>query len=525
MFSNGQELHARDGEYSSDESDEQDPETAKDVGRKALRKPKIYGKSIQEDDEEIDGLASDEELEDDASGDESHRQRRSVEDFSGSGNDPTAEAQTDSEFELSDHEDDVWPQSTASRLQEAKRRPRKWDIGKLIYMDNITPSDCLKRWRGELEEEGEEPDGQSDEEEFFKQKDENALKKSEVEDDLEKFKPHFETFKQLMAKWSTLDSLKHRFIGAPSARNQASVNDGDDGDEELYGDFEDLEANDGSDSAEEQEQNSGEDEEDDNQSDHSFTNFDQEESKDLSTEQERERNAAKKESLRLQFEMEEGDNFKEDDPNNEYDTWYELQKAKMAKQLEINNAELNSMTPEQRQKIEGFKAGSYVRIVFDALPMEFVENLDPRYPIIMGGLLPTELKFGVLKARLRRHRWHKKILKTNDPLVLSLGWRRFQTLPVYTTSDSRTRNRMLKYTPEHSYCSASFYGPLCAPNTTFCGVQIVANSDTTGNFRISATGIVEEIDASVEIVKKLKLACWVPLQDFQKYRLYQGHVF
>lgn len=163
------------------------------------------------------------------------------------------------------------------------------------------------------------------------------------------------------------------------------------------------------------------------------------------------------------------------------------------------------MTPEQRQKIEGFKAGSYVRIVFDALPMEFVENFDARYPIIMGGLLPTELKFGILKARMRRHRWHKKILKTNDPLVLSLGWRRFQTLPIYTTTDSRTRNRMLKYTPEHSYCFASFYGPLCSPNTTFCGVQVVANSDTTGNFRISATGIIEEIDASVEIVKKLKL--------------------
>ena len=222
-------------------------------------------------------------------------------------------------------------------------------------------------------------------------------------------------------------------------------------------------------------------------------------------EEERKLNAEKKEKFRLQFEIEEGDNFKEDDPDNEYDTWYELQKAKMAKQLEINKAELEDMTPEQRQKIEGFKAGSYVRLVFDDVPMEFIENFDPKYPIIMGGLLPTELKFGIVKARLRRHRWHKKILKTNDPLVLSLGWRRFQTLPIYTTSDSRTRTRMLKYTPEHTYCNANFYGPLCAPNTPFCGVQIVANSDTSGGFRIAATGVVEEIDVDVDIVKKLKL--------------------
>jgi ribosome biogenesis protein BMS1 len=46
---------------------------------------------------------------------------------------------------------------------------------------------------------------------------------------------------------------------------------------------------------------------------------------------------------------------------------------------------------------------------------------------------------------------------------------------------------------------------LVSPNTTFCGTQIVANSDTTGAFRIAATGIVEEIDSSTEIVKKLKL--------------------
>lgn len=184
-------------------------------------------------------------------------------------------------------------------------------------------------------------------------------------------------------------------------------------------------------------------------------------------EQEREMNAAKKEKLRAQFEIEEGENFKEDDENNEYDTWYELQKAKISKQLEINNIEYQEMTPEQRQRIEGFKAGSYVRIVFEKVPMEFVKNFNPKFPIVMGGLLPTEIKFGIVKARLRRHRWHKKILKTNDPLVLSLGWRRFQTLPIYTTTDSRTRTRMLKYTPEHTYCNAAFYGPLCSPNTPF----------------------------------------------------------
>lgn len=60
---------------------------------------------------------------------------------------------------------------------------------------------------------------------------------------------------------------------------------------------------------------------------------------------------------------------------------------------------------------------------------------------------------------------------------------------------------MLKYTPEHAYCFASFYGPLVAPNTTFVGFNIVDSKSTTGAFRVAASGIIEDINSSVEIVK------------------------
>lgn len=69
------------------------------------------------------------------------------------------------------------------------------------------------------------------------------------------------------------------------------------------------------------------------------------------------------------------------------------------------------------------------------MPCELVQHHDPRRPLLVGGLAAGEEKQGSMRVRFKRHRWFPKLLKNRDPLVWSIGWRRFQAMPVYSIED------------------------------------------------------------------------------------------
>ena len=79
-------------------------------------------------------------------------------------------------------------------------------------------------------------------------------------------------------------------------------------------------------------------------------------------------------------------------------------------------------------------------------------------PLILTNINPGEDNFGFLKVRIKKHRWYPNILKNNDPLIFSIGWRRFQSMPIFARQDANDRYRMIKYTPQHDFCYAFFYG-------------------------------------------------------------------
>ena len=190
----------------------------------------------------------------------------------------------------------------------------------------------------------------------------------------------------------------------------------------------------------------------------------------------------------------------DDEAENEY---LETLKRQKEEKMKRNHEEFGAEGERSRLRHEGFRQGIYCRIRIDGIPASFINNYNPEQPLVIGGLTPQETNLGFVRCRFKKHRWHKKILKCNDPLVFSIGWRRFQSIPTFSTEDDNKRHRYLKYTPEHMHCFATFYGPQAPPNTGILAIQRM--SDNIAGFRIAATGVVLELNANFPVVKKLKL--------------------
>lgn len=193
--------------------------------------------------------------------------------------------------------------------------------------------------------------------------------------------------------------------------------------------------------------------------------------------------------------------------------------ARRAAQDAINAEELAGAGPAARAALLGHVPGEYVRVELAGVSPEFFHNFTASRPLILGGVPPHEQGMSLIRLRLKRHRWSPRQLKNGDPLVFSMGWRRFQSIPLYSVRDLKERNRFLKYTPEHMHCECTIWAPTAPTNIGFLAYQTV--SARAAAFRISATGTVLELDDTFRVVKKLKLIGH-PMKIFRNTALIRG---
>lgn len=366
------------------------------------------------------------------------------------------------EDEMDEEEDgDVpkWKENLLTRAKETlSQGGRRKDWTKLIYSSTLTPREILHGDSSPVQEE----EVDEDDDDLFKL---SKPDPTSTDEDVDKTKWSAES--EDLDRWkeeNLLDSIRGLFITGGTGQEGG---EGDEGYEDSHGELD---------------------------------NEEQTEDEPSTSKAESSRAAAlaaKKEALKRKFDEQ------YDDPEASKLDFYDEKKEEIARQLQLNKAEFEGVSAESRALVEGYRPGAYVRIELANVPCEMIEHFNPSYPIVVGGLLPAEERFGFVQVRLKRHRWFVKTLKTNDPLIFSVGWRRFQSIPIYSLDDHSIRMRMLKYTPEHMHCYATFYGPVSLPNTGFCAFNSLVGE--TSGFRVSATGVVLDIDRSVKIVKKIKL--------------------
>lgn len=297
-------------------------------------------------------------------------------------------------------------------------------------------------------------------------------------------------------------ALRNRFVTGDWGASQGAAADGDD--DEVFGDFEDLETGEAV------------------QADSDAESLGSEAAlaaaraaKKAAFDSQYDTGALKKDSGDADDSNQSGTGAESDEEPDAVD----VAKQHLAEQQARNREEFADEPEALRAAYTGVVPGSYVRVVIAQVSPELVQHYDPARPLIVGGLAATEHGLSLQRVRIKKHRWHDRILKSGDPLVFSMGWRRFQSIPVYAMRDDNERMRFLKYTPEHMHCEAAMWAPVVPPNTPFAAFQSL--SDAARKFRMAASGVTLELQATSNVVKKLKLI-GTPLKVYKNTALIQN---
>lgn len=173
--------------------------------------------------------------------------------------------------------------------------------------------------------------------------------------------------------------------------------------------------------------------------------------------------------------------------------------ATKEEEIEYNEDEKRELLSKDKNRVN---LGQYIRIKLGRIKFKHFKNFSSK-PLILNfpGFQSETMGFAMI--RFKKHKFYTNLLKSFDPIILSAGFHKYQTIPMLAKKDMSDRLRLIKYTPQHDFCHLIVYGPFLELNTGVSAFQSL--SEDLKKFRVAGTGVVIGFAPNYDVKKKLRL--------------------
>ncbi|BFZ06780.1 hypothetical protein BsWGS_09819 [Bradybaena similaris] len=104
--------------------------------------------------------------------------------------------------------------------------------------------------------------------------------------------------------------------------------------------------------------------------------------------------------------------------------------------------------------------GSFITVYVRDVPKSFIDTRSQGSPVTLFGLFINEQKMTLISTAITRAAGFTAPVKSKDPLIFQIGFRRFSASPVFSEHAYHNKFKMERFLPQSGFLVASMYAPI-----------------------------------------------------------------
>ncbi|KAL9557881.1 hypothetical protein MBANPS3_001190 [Mucor bainieri] len=152
------------------------------------------------------------------------------------------------------------------------------------------------------------------------------------------------------------------------------------------------------------------------------------------------------------------------------------------------------------------KPGRRITVWISNVPLQAYEAYDRTRPFILFGLLQYEHKMSLINLQVQRDNAYEETVRSKDPMVMHMGFRRYNVKPIYSQNTNKGTNHVHKFERfmkmGRSYV-ATIYGPVVFGKMP---VMFYKETDNVNEPILVSSGTFMDVDVKRIIAKRIILS-------------------